>query len=178
MHRSSKSTLLGLAATALAVSFCLTAHAANPCQPVFDALIKVVTTPSHSFTTSTSPAVNGGRAMESETIFSNGQKYIRAHGKWMRPNVTSQDVVEQEKEKEEHAKSTCQFLRGESVNGQAATLYSLHREYDEVTEDGEMWVSKATGLPLRVEEDVDNRGRKVREHRSTRFEYGNTRPPM
>jgi hypothetical protein len=96
----------------------------------------------------------------------------------MRPNVTSQDVVEQEKEKEEHAKSTCQFLRGESVNGQAATLYSLHREYDEVTEDGEMWVSKATGLPLRVEEDVDNRGRKVREHRSTRFEYGNTRPPM
>ena len=57
-------------------------------------------------------------------------------------------------------------------------LYSLHREYAEVTEDGEMWVSKGTGLPLRVEEDVDNRGSKVREHCSTRFEYGDIRPPM
>jgi len=178
MKRSSNSLLLALAATALAVLFCFTADAANPCQPVFEALTKVVTTPSHSFTTSTSPAVNGGRATEGETIFSNGQKYIRAHGKWMRIPVTSQDVVEQEKEKEEHAKSTCQFLRGESVNGQAATLYSLHREYDEITEDGEMWVSKDTGLPLRLEEDVDNRGNKVREHRSTRFEYGDIRPPM
>jgi hypothetical protein len=178
MQRSSKSALAGLAATAVAVSFCLTAHAANPCQPVFDARAKVVTTPNHSFTTITSETGNGGRATESETIFANRRKYVRARGNWMRVPVNSQDVVEQEKEKEENAKSTCQFLREESVNGEAAMLYSLHREYDEVTEDGEMWVSKGTGLPLRVEEDVDNRGSKVREHCSTRFEYGDIRPPM
>lgn len=178
MNRSSNSTLLGVAATLVAVSLCLTAQAANPCQPIFDALTKVVTIPSHSFTTSTSPAVNGGRATEGETLFADGQKYIRARGKWMRIPVTSQDVTEQEKEKEERGKSTCQFLRSEPVNGEPATLYSLHREYDEVTEDGEMWVSKSTGLLLRAEEDVDNRGYKVREHRSTRFEYGNIRPPM
>ncbi len=177
MNRSSNSTLSGLAATVAAVSFCVTAHAANPCLPVFDALTKVVTTASHSFTTSTSPSVNGGRATESETIFVNGQKYIRARGKWMRIPVTSQDSVEQEKKKEEHGESTCQFLRNESVNGEDAMLYSLHREYDEVTEDGEMWVSKGSGLPLRAEEDVDNRANKVREHRSTRFEYGDIRPP-
>jgi hypothetical protein len=178
MNRSLNSTFLGLAATAVAVSFCLTAHAASPCQPVFDALTKVVTTPSHSFTTSASPAVNGGRATDGETIFANGQKYSRARGKWTLTPATSQDVVEQEKEKEEHGKSTCQFLRGESVNGEAAMLYLLHREYDQVLEDGEMWVSKSTGLPLRIEEEVDNRANKVREHRSTRFEYGNIQPPM
>ena len=57
-------------------------------------------------------------------------------------------------------------------------LFSVHREYEEVNEDGKMRVSKSTGLLLRVEEDVDNRGNKVKDHRSTRFEYGNVRPPM
>jgi hypothetical protein len=150
--------------------------AADSCKPVFDALIKVATTPSHSYTTNT--PVNGGNATEGETIFANGHRYIRARGKWIRIPVTSQEVVEQEKAKEEKGKSNCQLLRSESVNGEAAMLYSVHREYDEVTEDGQMWVSKGTGLPMRNEEDVDNRGNKIKEHRSTRFEYGNIRPPM
>jgi hypothetical protein len=152
------------------------AHAADSCQPVFDALTKTATTPNHSYTTTT--AINGGQPAEAETIFANGQKYIRVRGKWMRIPVTSQDVLEQEKEKEEKGKSTCQLVRRESVNGEAATLYSMHREYDDVKEDGQMWVSTRTGLPLRVEEDVDNRGNKKKAHQSTRFEYGNVQAPM
>jgi hypothetical protein len=35
------------------------AYAADSCQPVFDALTKLITTPSHSYTTST--ATNGGK---------------------------------------------------------------------------------------------------------------------
>jgi hypothetical protein len=92
--------------------------------------------------------------------------------------VTSEDVVEQEKEKEQHGKSTCQFLRSESVNGEATMVYSVQREYDEVKEDGQMWISKTTGLPLRAEEDFDNKDNKVKEHRSTRFEYSNIRAPV
>ena len=170
--------LCALALSIPLVTICLTAsaHGADSCQPVFDALMKVATTPSHSYTTST--GVNGGTPTEAETIFANGQKYIRAGGKWMRIPVTSQDVVEQEKEKQQHGTSTCQFLRNESVNGDPAMLFSVHREYEEVKEDGKMWVSRGTGLLLRVEEDVDNRGNKVKDHRSTRFEYGNVRPPM
>lgn len=170
-----------LCALALSVplgAICLTtsAHGADPCQPVFDALMKVATTPSHSYTTST--AANGGMPTEAETIFANGQKYIRARGKWMRIPVTSQDVVDQEKEKQQHGTSVCQFLRDESVNGEAAMLYSVHREYEEIKEDGQIWVSRSNGLLLRAEEDFDNKGNKVKDHRSTRFEYGNVRPPM
>jgi hypothetical protein len=173
-----RNRLCALALSVPLVTICLTAsaHGADSCQPVFDALTKVATTPSHSYTIST--GVNGGKPTEAETIFANGQKYIRAHGKWMRIPVTSQDVLEQEKEKQEHGKSTCQFLRSESVNGEAAMLYSVHREYEEVKEDGQMWVSRGTGLLLRVEEDFDDKGNKVKDHRSTRFEYGNIRPPM
>ncbi len=152
------------------------ARAADSCQPVFDALTKIATTPSHSNTTNT--GVNGGKPVQAETIFANGQKYIRVHGKWMRIPVTSQVVLEQEKEKEEKGTSTCRFLRSESVNGEAAKLYSMHREYGEVKEDGQMWVSTSTGRLLRVEEDVDNRGNNRKEHQSTRFDYGNVQPPM
>jgi hypothetical protein len=170
-------TLTILTLAAFTAALCVTpVRAADSCQPIFAALMKVATTPSHSYTTST--PVNGGNSMESETIFADGQKYIRARGKWMRLPVTSQDVVEQEKEKEQHGKSTCQLLRSESVNGEAAMLYSVHREYEEVKEDGQIWVSKSTGLPLRAEEDFDNKSNKGKEHRSARFEYSNIRPPV
>lgn len=174
MRGYTTSTILMLALTVALAA--LPARASDSCQAVFDALIKVATTPSHSYTTST--RANGGAAMEAETIFANGQKYIRAHGKWMRLPVTSQDVVAEEKEREQHGKSSCQSVRNESVNGEAAAVYSLHREYHEVKEDGEIWVSKSSGLPLRAEEDVENKGNKMKEHRSTRFEYGNIRPPV
>jgi len=176
MDKSSSQALLAVAATVATLTVCSAAWAADPCQPVFDALTKVPTTPSHSYTTST--RVGGGTPTEAETIFANGQKYIRARGRWMHLPVTAQDVLEQEKKKQEKGKSTCQFVRNESVNGEAAALYSLHREYEGVQEDGQMWVSKATGLPLRAEEDFDNQASRGKEHRSTRFEYGNVRPPM
>ena len=149
MFRNAISTLLVILSSLAAP--CV--MAADSCQHIFDALTKVVTNPSHSYTIST--AVNGGKATEAETIFANGQKYIRARGKWMRLPVTSQDVLEQEREKQEHGKSTCQFLRNESVNGEAAMLYSVHREYDEVKEDGRcgspgapdcFYVSKRTSI--------------------------------
>ncbi len=158
--------------------FASSVGALDSCRPVFDALTKVVTTPSHSFTTSTPSTGNGSEAKEAETIFVNGQKYIRVRAKWMRIPVTAQDVLDEEKEREVHGKSTCRWVRGESVNGEGASLYSFHRQYAEVTEDGQMWVSRGTGLPLRIEEDVDDRGNKVKEHRSTRFEYANIRPPV
>ena len=152
------------------------ARAADSCDAVFNALTKVATTPSHSYTTSA--RANGGNPTEAETIFANGQKYIRARGKWIRLPVTSQEVVEQEKEKQQHGTSTCQFVRNESVNGEAAQIYSVHREYEQVREDGQMWVARGSGLLLRVEEDFDNKGNEVKEHRSTRFEYGNVQPPI
>jgi len=169
-------TLTILTLTVPAVLAVSSAQATDSCQPIFEALTKVATTPSHSYTTST-PA-SGGASIETETIFANGQKYIRVRGKWLRIPVTSQDVAEQEKEKEQHGTSTCQFLRTEPVNGDPAMLFSMHREYEEINEDGKVWVSKNTGLLLRAEEDVENRGTKVKEHRLTRFEYDNVRPPM
>ena len=45
----------------LVIGQAVTARAADSCQPVFDALTKFATTPSHSYTTEI--AMNGGRSM-------------------------------------------------------------------------------------------------------------------
>jgi opacity protein-like surface antigen len=152
------------------------AHAADACQPVFDALTKLITTPSHSYTTST--PVNGGQVRTAETIMTQGKKYIRANGKWMDTHVTTGEVLAQERENEKNSKATCQLLRSEVVNAEAAVVYSLSREITGLREEAQIWISKSTGIPLREEQDADWGGEIGKAHNSTHFEYGNIQPPI
>ncbi|HEY6764015.1 MAG TPA: hypothetical protein VI386_04535 [Candidatus Sulfotelmatobacter sp.] len=46
--------------------------AADSCQPVFDAITKIVTTPSHSYSTS----VVNGKARSTEIIYVQGKTYM------------------------------------------------------------------------------------------------------
>lgn len=176
MQNFSRLVLLATIAIAVTVLDTPRARAADSCQPVFDALTKLVATPSHSYTTST--PVSGGKARTAETVMTQGKKYIRVNGKWMDSHVTTAEVLEQEKENEKNGKSGCQFLRSEPVNGEGASLYHMQRETQGFKEDSEIWVSKATGLPLRAEQDIDMGGEIGKEHRSARFEYGNVLPPI
>ncbi|MGH9495923.1 MAG: hypothetical protein ACRD3B_13070 [Candidatus Sulfotelmatobacter sp.] len=158
------------------LSFNVSAQAADSCQPVFDAEKKLVTTPSHSYSTSTS--AKGGSTLTGETIMVQGKKYIRANGKWMDPHITTAEVLDQEKENEKNGKSSCQFVRSESVNGESASLYHMQREVSGFKEDSQIWISKTTGLPLREEQDMDMGGEIGKRHNSGRFEYSNVKPPM
>jgi hypothetical protein len=120
------------------------AMAADSCQPVFDALTKVVTTPSHSYTTHTAEAAHGG----TEKIYVDGKIYIRASGKWMQSPVTIAEVLEQEKENEKQGKSTCNFVRNDFVGAEPAMVYSMHRETDGSKEDDQIWIFKTHGKTL------------------------------
>ena len=152
------------------------ALAADSCQPVFDALQKLVTIPSHSYTTSTS--AKGGTPRTAETIMVQDKKYIRANGKWMDTRVTTQEVLEREKENEKSGKSSCQFVRSESFNGESASLYHLQRETENFKEDSQIWISTARGVPLREEQDIEMGGSIGKRHNSAHFEYTNIQPPM
>ena len=154
----------------------VTARAADACQPFFDAIQKLVATPSHSYTSST--AAKGGSPQTGETIMSQGKKFIRANGKWMDSHVTTAEVLDQEKENEKSGRSSCQFVRSESLNGDIASLYHIQRETGNFKEDSQIWISKSTGLPLREEQDMDYGGATGKRHNSGRFEYGNIQPPM
>lgn len=151
-----------------------TVHAADSCQPVFEALEKLLTTSSHSYST----GVVNGKSTSTETIYVQGKTYMFARGKWMVNPVTPAEVLTQELENEKQGKSTCQFVRNESVNGEAAAVYSLRRETETRKEDGQMWISKVTGRALREEVDVDYGGSLGKSHLSARYEYSNVKPPM
>ena len=148
---------------------------ADSCQPVFDALTKLITTPSHSYTTST-PV--GGKARTAETIMTQGKKYIRANGKWMDTRVTTAEVLAQERENEKNGKATCHLLRSEAVSGEAAVVYSFNRQTTGFKEDSQIWISNSTGVPLREEQDADWGEKIGKAHNSAHFEYGNVQPPM
>jgi hypothetical protein len=150
------------------------AMAADSCQPVFDAITKIITTPSHSYST----GVLNGKARSTETIYVQGKSYMIVQGKWMLSPVTPNDVLEQEMKNRTNSKATCQFLRDESVNGEPGAVYSMRRETENAKEDGQMWISKTTGRALRKEVDVDYGGAMGKSHLSARYEYSNVKPPM
>jgi hypothetical protein len=89
--------------------------------------------------------------------------------------MTTQQMLEQEKENREHGTATCQYLRQESVNGAAAAVYAVHSENEDVKSDGTLWIS-GKGLPLREEVDTDV-GDPAKTHHSIRYEYGNVQAP-
>lgn len=144
--------------------FLASAHAAEPCQPMVDALTKLVTTPIHSYATDTPQFVNHRRLRSSETIHLKGKVYVRANGKGMNSPVTPAEVLALEKENREHGKANCQFVRNESVNGEAAMVYTMHSDMEDSKDDAQMLISRATGLPLREEMAVDVGGAAGKDH--------------
>jgi hypothetical protein len=176
----------------LGCTFALSLLAATPlaaqsgCQPVDEAMNKVMTTPTHIYATMTSVPSNGANpptdeTTHSETIYVGGAAYVKVGGKWSRGEVTPEQIMKQEQENRKNSKSTCRYLRDESVNGEAAAVYSTHSERSDVghiTSDGQIWISKSSGLPLRDEVHIDSGGAVGKNHYSGRYEYTNVHPPL
>ena len=148
--------------------------AAESCQPVIDAMSKVLVTPSHVVSTDGAGAQAGAKP-ESESIYFGGAIYVKLHDKWIRSKMTVQQMRDQEKENWEHGSTSCRYLREEVVGGEAAAVYSVHSENEDVKSDGQVWISKK-GLPLREELDVDV-GDPGKMHKSVRYEYSNVQAP-
>ena len=110
-------------------------------------------------------------------ITTGGAIYITMKGKWKKSPLSAAAMRAQEDENWKTAKNvSCKYLRDESVNGQSAAVYKTHQDDETIKEDGQVWVSKSKGLPLRQEEDVDL-GQGDKRHHSTRYEYNNVQAP-
>lgn len=170
----SRWSILAISVPLVTMALVASSLAADSCQPVFDGITKIVTTPSHSYST----GVVNGKPRSTETIYVQGKTYMIVKGKWWLSPVTPNDVLKQEMENRANSKATCQFLRNESVNGEPAAVYSMRRETETGKEDGQVWISKANGRALREEVDVDYGGAIGKSHLSARYEYSNVKPPM
>ena len=124
------------------------------CQPVDEAMNKVMTVPTHIYGAMSSVPSNGAKprtddASHSETIYVGGSVYTKVGGHWSRGGWTPQQIMKQEQENRQKSKYTCRYLRDESVNGEPAAVYSTHSERSDVgqvTSDGQVWISKSRGF--------------------------------
>jgi hypothetical protein len=157
------------------------------CQAVDDAMNKVITVPTHIYG-AMSPILSNGSTprpsdtIHNETIYVAGSAYVKVSGKWSRSEWTLQRLMKQEQENRQQSNFTCRYERDESVNGEAAAVYSTHSERSDadighIVSDGRIWISKSKGLPLRHEMDVDA-GHGMKDHHSVRYEYTNVQPPL
>lgn len=159
-----------------ASSLALTAQAQRDvagCKTALDASLKTTSTPHHAYTTTTLE----GKNHTAEVIVVNDKSYVLVQGRWRANPMTIADLVKQEKANIDSAKVyTCRAVRDEAVNGQSATVYHVRTENDVIKSEGDVWIAKAGGLVVRVEEDIDE-GDGVKMHASTRYDYSNVKAP-
>jgi hypothetical protein len=163
---------IGVAMLPLIASSPLAAQAS--CQPVFDAMTKVVNTPSHIYNTS----AKAGKSRTTETIYAGGAVYAKVQDKWTRGRITPQEILKQEQLNRQNSKYSCRYVKDEPVNGEAAALYSTHAENPDAKSDSQIWISKSRGLPLRQELDIDAGGAAGKTHYSVRYEFRSVKPPL
>ncbi|HEX4497373.1 MAG TPA: hypothetical protein VIE43_16990 [Thermoanaerobaculia bacterium] len=169
--RNRRVTLQLLAASLFAVaSVTAPVHADDAsCKPVVDALMAQAKASYHS--TITANGKDGG-----EEIYTTTAIYRGHGGHWTKIPATPQDRVEANKTVGASA-SHCRQVRVETVDGQLATVYTAHLQTQAPasTAEMQMWIGKASGLPLKVESDVEMSGRKT--HVSKHYAYGNVQAP-
>jgi len=163
----------------IAVGLSAAAQAADDtCKVLFDADKKMILTAHHAYQTQTLPT-RKDKSETSESIYGgglNGAVYIMTKGQWHRSPMGPDAALKQKEENIRNSKSSCRYLRDETVNGESAAVYSMHAENEDSKSDGTVWVGKSKGLPLREEMDFDISPGKM--HHSVRYDYSNIRPPM
>jgi hypothetical protein len=158
--------VISLALCVLAVPF---ARSQDQCKVFFDASDKLMTVAHHSYM---SRAEGKGTAKVSESILVDGASYVELQGKWVKSLMNPQAMHEQELENRKNNKVSCQRVRDEAVNGEPATVFTMHAESEDTQEDATVWISKKTNLLLRQEISLG-----PEEHISIRYEYTNITAP-
>jgi hypothetical protein len=143
--------------------------AQDDCKLVLDAMTRFFDTPTHAYVTMNL----SGKPQTGESIYTGGLVYAKYDGKWS-AGMTTKEMKELTEKNRRNNKTTCHYLKDEPVNGEMAAVYSVHEVSPRSTSDSKTWISKAKGLPLRSDTDMEG----GKSHISTRYEYGNIKPPM
>jgi hypothetical protein len=153
------------------------ARANDPaCKLVWDATFKYVTTPSHTFSTSTG-LLGDGKVQKSEMISTGKSRFVMVDGSWMVNRMTDQEMLDIEKEKVRSSNAQCHWVRDEAIGGETAALYTVDNETTGSKSDEQVWISRHSGLPLKIEIDFRAAGYGGISHMSSHMVYDNIRAP-
>ena len=145
------------------------------CKVVLDANSKTLDTPNHAYMDGIGAEA---KTRTGEMITVNGERYVQVKGTWRKSPMTVAATKAQEEENIKDAKVlSCKRVGDDTVNGEAATVYTEHTENEDTKSDGKIWISKSRGLILKEEIDL-NSGGEGKQHVAMRYEYGNVKAPI
>jgi hypothetical protein len=145
------------------------------CQVVLEAIIKQMTVPVHQ-KISIESAAAPGKPLQSEMIRIGDTLYMQVRGQWTSRLYDGQKAANDARQAMQKAEHGCSHVRSEAVDGQAGELYSVHVKTASGGTDSQVWISSATGLPLRQHTVMLEGGVGKAQH-DVRFDYTNVRAP-
>jgi hypothetical protein len=161
---------MGWVATMVTAAAPARAQLSPDCQAVSNAMLRVNTTPHHAVAT-------GSELREAtESIMAGDTNYFKYHGVWKKSPLSPKDNLEREQDNIKNASVyNCRRLPDELLDGALVAVYTAHSETPDVgTTDAKLWISKASGLPLRTDSDLDTG---TKQHLSVRYDYANIKAP-
>ena len=162
---------------ALGFALCLSSADAQAdaaaCQTVLDAIVKQATVPVHQ-TISIESTAAPGKPILSEIIRTGDTVYMQIRGQWTSRPYDGQKAAQDARQAMQKAEHTCSRVRSEVVDGQAAQLYGVQSKTEQSTVDSQIWISSATGLPLRQHTEMSGA---AKARHDVRFDYANVSAP-
>ena len=133
------------------------------------------------YSTQATAGVENGKPMSSEMVFACGARYVRVNGKWEpSPLSTAELKAMDERNQKNTTNVSCHSVRDktQSVNGESATLYTMHSETPRSKNDDQIWISKSKGLILRQETDLISNSGNGKSDLSSRYVYNVQAPKL
>jgi hypothetical protein len=140
----SAAVIAGMAAASISAG----ARAADPCDAIFNAMVAQVKVP---FAVQATQTPVNGPAQKMETRIVGGKSYFFVQGQWHAEPVTPDQMIADLTEEKNSVKQTCSAAADEPVDGKPAAVYEAHIDNQGERSDNRLWVSKATGLPVKSE---------------------------
>jgi hypothetical protein len=165
--------------TALLVAFFGPAGMAHAdeaaCKAVLDSVIKQASMPVHQKITIESAAAPG-RRIDSEVIRTGDTLYMQMRGQWTKRPYDPAKAAEDARGAMQKSEHECTKVRSEVVGGQPADLYSVRSHGPDGDSQSQVWISTASGLPLRQHTEMSAQGHKMQHDAS--YDYANVKAPI
>jgi hypothetical protein len=147
------------------------------CKAVVEAMIKQAKTPMHQ-KVAVESSQQPGRKIQSETIQIGDTFYMRMQqGQWIKRAHDAGKLISETEEAMQKSSYNCSLVRREAIDGQAADLYKVHSESHQGASDAEIWVSVASGLPLR-QHTLLTPPNGVKMQLDVTYDYSNVKAPI
>jgi hypothetical protein len=146
------------------------------CQAVLDAIVKQAAVPVHQKISIESAAVPG-KPLQSELIRTGDTLYMQIRGQWTSRPYDSQKAANDARAAMQKAEHSCERVKSEAVDEQPAELYSVQSKTASGGTESQIWISHASGLPLRQHTVMLEQGGAKGQH-DVRFDYVNVVAPQ